>query len=101
MLLQWAPDRAVLQDRECWAPPTLLDVVVGQGAAVLQLLAGKDQTLLIRRDTCMLCGNIPSSMSEEASSASSVCVFLLLLLVLLLLRNYHVRLLLPLPSASG
>ena len=30
----------------------LLDVVVRQGAAILQLLAGKDQTLLIRRDAC-------------------------------------------------
>jgi hypothetical protein len=28
----------------------LLDVVVGQGAAVLQLLARKDQALLVRRD---------------------------------------------------
>jgi hypothetical protein len=28
----------------------LLDVVVGQGTAVLQLLAGEDQTLLVRRD---------------------------------------------------
>ena len=29
----------------------LLDVVVGKGAAVLQLLAGKDQTLLIWGDS--------------------------------------------------
>lgn len=29
----------------------LLDVVVGQGAAIFQLLAGEDQTLLIGRDT--------------------------------------------------
>jgi len=29
----------------------LLDVVVGQGAPVLQLLAGEDETLLIRRNT--------------------------------------------------
>ena len=28
----------------------LLDVVVSQGAAVLQLLAGKDQALLVRGD---------------------------------------------------
>ena len=28
----------------------LLDVVVGEGAAVLELLAGKDQALLVRRD---------------------------------------------------
>ena len=30
----------------------LLDVVVGQSATVLQLLAGKDQALLVRRDAC-------------------------------------------------
>ena len=29
----------------------LLDVVVGEGAAVFELLTGKDQTLLIRRDS--------------------------------------------------
>jgi hypothetical protein len=32
----------------------LLDVVVGQGAAVLQLLAGKDEALLVRRDALLL-----------------------------------------------
>ena len=32
----------------------LLDVVVGQRAAVLQLLAGEDQTLLIRRDALLI-----------------------------------------------
>ena len=30
----------------------LLDVVVSQGAPILQLLAGKDQSLLVRWDTC-------------------------------------------------
>jgi len=30
----------------------VLDVVVGQGAAILQLLAGKDQPLLVRGDAC-------------------------------------------------
>ena len=30
----------------------LLDVVVGQGAAILQLLSGEDETLLVRRDAC-------------------------------------------------
>ncbi len=29
----------------------LLDVIVGEGPAVLQLLSGKDQTLLIRGDS--------------------------------------------------
>jgi hypothetical protein len=30
----------------------LLNVVVGQRAAVLQLLAGEDEALLVRRDAC-------------------------------------------------
>jgi hypothetical protein len=30
----------------------LLDVVVSQGAAILQLLASEDQTLLVRGDAC-------------------------------------------------
>jgi hypothetical protein len=32
----------------------LLDVVVGQGALVLQLLPGEDQALLVRRDACKI-----------------------------------------------
>ena len=32
----------------------LLDVVVSQGAAILQLLAGEDQTLLVRRDALLV-----------------------------------------------
>jgi len=32
----------------------LLDVVVAQGATILQLLAGEDETLLIRRDTFLI-----------------------------------------------
>jgi len=32
----------------------LLDAVVGQRAAILQLLAGKDQALLIRRDAFLV-----------------------------------------------
>jgi hypothetical protein len=32
----------------------LLDVVVGQGAAVLQLLASEDQTLLVRGDALLV-----------------------------------------------
>ena len=32
----------------------LLDVVVAQGAAILQLLAGEDQPLLIRRDALLV-----------------------------------------------
>ena len=33
----------------------LLDVVVGEGAAVLELLAGEDQALLVGRDACNQC----------------------------------------------
>ena len=32
----------------------LLDVVVGEGAAILQLLAGEDETLLVGRDTLLV-----------------------------------------------
>jgi hypothetical protein len=32
----------------------LLDVVVRQGAAVLQLLAGEDEALLVRRDALLV-----------------------------------------------
>jgi hypothetical protein len=39
----------------------LLDVVVGQGAAILQLLAGKDQALLVRGDACRKTANIRSA----------------------------------------
>ena len=34
----------------------LLDVVVRKSAAVLQLLTSEDQTLLVRRDTLLVCG---------------------------------------------
>ena len=33
----------------------LLDVVVGERAAVLELLARKDEALLVRRDACFGC----------------------------------------------
>jgi hypothetical protein len=32
----------------------LLDVVVGEGAAILKLLTSKDKTLLVRRDTLLV-----------------------------------------------
>jgi len=32
----------------------LLDVVVGQGAAILELLAGEDETLLVRRNALLV-----------------------------------------------
>ena len=34
----------------------LLNVVVGEGAAVLELLASKDQTLLVRGNALLVCG---------------------------------------------
>jgi hypothetical protein len=40
----------------------LLDVVVGQGAAILQLLAGKDQALLVRGDACNTTSNSSKSV---------------------------------------
>ena len=33
---------------------TLLDVVVGKGAAILQLFASEDQTLLVGRDSLLI-----------------------------------------------
>lgn len=33
----------------------LLDVVVGEGAAILELLASEDQALLVRGDTLLVC----------------------------------------------
>lgn len=32
----------------------LLDVVIGQGTAILELLASEDQTLLVRRDALLI-----------------------------------------------
>jgi hypothetical protein len=34
----------------------LLDVVVGEGAAVFELLAGEDQALLVRGNALLICG---------------------------------------------
>ncbi len=47
----------------------LLDVVVGQGAAVLQLLAGEDQTLLVGRDACRA---TVTQQSKEADDTACV-----------------------------
>jgi hypothetical protein len=33
----------------------LLDVVVGESAAILELLAGEDETLLVRGNTLLVC----------------------------------------------
>ena len=32
----------------------LLNVIIGQGAAIFKLLAGKDQALLVRRDALLI-----------------------------------------------
>jgi len=32
-----------------------LDIVVGESATIFQLLAGEDQTLLVRRDAFLVC----------------------------------------------
>lgn len=37
-----------------WVPSYLLDVVVAQGAAILKLLTGEDQTLLVGGDTLLV-----------------------------------------------
>lgn len=37
-----------------WCSADLLDVVVGQGAAVLELLSSEDQSLLVRGDTLLV-----------------------------------------------
>jgi hypothetical protein len=36
----------------------LLDVVVGEGAAVFELLAGEDQALLVRGNALLICGGL-------------------------------------------
>ena len=36
----------------------LLDVVVREGPAVFELLAGEDQALLVGRDTFLVCGSV-------------------------------------------
>jgi hypothetical protein len=53
----------------------LLDVVVGQRAAVLQLLAREDQALLVRRDALLVLDLLPSRCrSCRVDSTSSVMV---------------------------
>jgi len=46
----------------------LLDVVVGERAAVLQLLTGKDEALLIRRNACAAS---PSPIKRKSKSPRS------------------------------
>jgi hypothetical protein len=47
----------------------LLDVVVGQRAPVLQLLAGEDEALLIRRDALLVLNLLLSGESAAAAAA--------------------------------
>ena len=43
----------------------LLDVVVAEGAAVLELLAGEDQALLVGRDAFLVCDKSVSDALEH------------------------------------
>ena len=45
----------------------LLDVVVSQGAPILQLLAGKDQPLLVRGNTCSIGSQVGQCADLQAS----------------------------------
>ena len=45
--------RATTQTKHQMKRGLLLNIVVGQGAIVFQLLASKNQTLLVRRDACI------------------------------------------------
>src|SRR3954454_12094034 len=44
----------------------LLDVVVSQSAAILQLLASEDQTLLVRRDALFVLQTVTNIVSSRA-----------------------------------
>lgn len=45
----------------------LLDVVVGQGAAILKLLAGEDEALLVRGNSLLVCVRLSVSGSGLSS----------------------------------
>ena len=49
-----AIDGPPVDRRSPMCPTNLLDVVVGEGAAILKLLASKDQALLIRRNALLV-----------------------------------------------
>merc|ERR1719289_242970 len=51
---RWRVDDAASQAEDQVEGRLLLDVVVGQRATVFQLLAGEDQTLLIRRNAFLV-----------------------------------------------
>jgi hypothetical protein len=48
----------------------LLDVIVTQGAPILELLAGEDETLLIRRDTTYFSVNLDDGKFKSQAHPS-------------------------------
>lgn len=52
----------------------LLDVVVGQGAAILQLLTSEDQALLVRGNTLLVCGVVVSRDISRVWALGNWCV---------------------------
>ena len=48
----------------------LLDVVVGEGAAILELLAGEDETLLVRGNALLVCEFVRRGAVLEAQAAT-------------------------------
>jgi hypothetical protein len=52
-----------------------LNVVIREGSAVLQLLAGEDQTLLVRRNTLLVLDLLFDVVDRVRSSTSKVMVF--------------------------
>jgi hypothetical protein len=55
----------------------LLDVVVRERAAVLELLAGEDEALLVRRDALLVLGVSASAMGAAGAGAPWILVFTL------------------------
>ena len=59
----------------------LLDVVIGEGLFIFKLLASKDETLLIRRNTLLILdlllnvSDIVGSFSVESNSLASECLY--------------------------
>ena len=59
-----ATDTATTETEDQMEGGLLLDVVVGQGATILELLAGKDQSLLIGRDALLILDLGPDKVKE-------------------------------------
>ena len=45
----------------------LLDVVVGEGAAILELLAGEDETLLVRRNALLVWATLDAKLAASTA----------------------------------